>query len=148
MSEYPDYSGLEAQWQTDCQQWNGSITATNHRRPALSNPPMYLKLFNDGYDTYADLKADLDEATKLAGWLTVAQRSKPDVVTLGCSRGAPRPSTATRNNASTIKAGCKWRAIANKTKSTSATTIGARKHRAQSSVGALTIAQSTSRATG
>jgi hypothetical protein len=63
MSEVPDYSGLEAQWQVDYHNWNTNITATNHRRPALSSPPTFLKLFNNGYNTYEDLKADLDEAT-------------------------------------------------------------------------------------
>jgi hypothetical protein len=119
MAEVPDYSGLEAQWQVDCHNWNANITATNHRRPALSNPPTFLKLFNDGYDTYADLKADLDEATSSAGWLTVKQNSKPNHAILACSRGAQRLSTATITNASTIKVGCKWSAVAHTAKKTS-----------------------------
>ena len=67
MAEVPNYSGLKAQWQVDYHNWNANITATNHRRPALSNPPTFLKLFNNRYDIYADLKADLDKATSSAG---------------------------------------------------------------------------------
>jgi hypothetical protein len=71
MAQVPDYSGLEAQWQADCQNWNANITGTNHRQPALANPPPFLKLFHDGYGTFESLKADLDEATKLSGYFTV-----------------------------------------------------------------------------
>jgi hypothetical protein len=118
MAQVPDYSGLEAQWQADCYNWNTNITVTNHRLPALSNPPMFLKLFNDGYDTFEDLKAELDVSTKSAGWLTLVRSSKANHATLICSRGAMRPSTATTNNTSTIKAGCRWQAIAHATKQT------------------------------
>ena len=106
MSEVPDYSGLEAQWQVDCHNWNANITATNDQRPALSNPPTFLKLFNNGYDTYKDLKANLNKATGAGGWLTVKQNLKLKHVILACSRGAQRQSTATTSNALTIKAGC------------------------------------------
>jgi hypothetical protein len=70
-------------------------------------------------DTYEDLKADLDKATGAGGWLAVKQNSKPKHVILACSRGAQRQSTATTSNASTIKAGCQWSAVAHATKRTS-----------------------------
>ena len=54
MADVPDYLRLEA-WQADCLKWNSNITAANHRRPALSNRPPFLKLFHDGYNTYAEL---------------------------------------------------------------------------------------------
>lgn len=112
MAEVPDYSGLEAQWQSDCLKWNTNITATNRRQPALSRPPAYLKLFHDGYDTYDDLKADLDTATKMAGYVTVKEDSGANYARLRCSRGSTRPSTATKNSSSTIKTGCSWSALA------------------------------------
>jgi hypothetical protein len=100
MAQVPDYSGLEVQWQVDCANWNSNITATNHRQPALSNPSPFLTLSNDGYDTYDDLKADLDVATKSAGWVTHILNSRPNSKTLVCGRGAERPSTATTSNVS------------------------------------------------
>jgi hypothetical protein len=119
MADVPDYSGLQAMWRADCAKWNFNITATNHRRPALSNPPPFLKLFNDGYDTYTDLKADLDEATSSAGWLTVFYSVKPNRKILVCSRGIQRPMTATKSNATMIKVDCKWSAVAYTAKKTS-----------------------------
>lgn len=119
MAQVPDYSGLEAQWLADCHNWNNNITATNHRQPALSNPPAFLKLFQDGCDTYKELKTDLDESTKSAGFLTVTRKSDPKRVVLLCSRGAQRPSTAITNHSSTIKTGCQWQALAHTTKATS-----------------------------
>ncbi|KAL2272258.1 hypothetical protein FJTKL_07167 [Diaporthe vaccinii] len=118
MTQVPDYSGLEPQWQADCHSWNSSITTTNHRQPALSNPSMFLRLFNDGYDTYENLKAELDEATRLAGWLTVSYSSKSTRKMLACSRGAQRPSASTTHNTTTIKADCPWRATAHMTRAT------------------------------
>lgn len=118
MSQVPDYSGLEAQWQTDCHNWNANITATNHQQPALSNPSAFLKLFGDGYNTYKDLKANLDKSTKSAGFLTVVRRSEANRMVLACSRGAQRPSTAKTLNASIIKSGCKWQALAYATRAT------------------------------
>jgi hypothetical protein len=118
MSQVPDYSGLEAQWQADCHNWNNNITATNRRLPALSSPPIFLKLFNDRYDTFKDLKAELDVFTTSARWLTQVQSSKPNHVTLTYSRSAQRLSTATKNNAMTIKSGYRWQAIAYATKQT------------------------------
>jgi hypothetical protein len=50
MGHVPDYSDLEAQWLTDCHNWNTNITTTNYRQPALFNPPGFLKLFNDTYE--------------------------------------------------------------------------------------------------
>jgi hypothetical protein len=125
MALIPDYSGLEPEWLADCHKWNANITATNHRQPALSNPPTYLRLFNDGYDTLDDLKADLDKATTNAGWLTVKYHAKENYTKLLCSRGAQRATTATASTP--------------------------RKRRAQSTVGVLArkpITQATSRATG
>jgi hypothetical protein len=119
MGHVPDYSDLEAQWLADCHKWNTNITTTNHRQPALSNPPDFLKLFTHGYDTYEDLKAELDKATSAAGWLTVSYSTKPNRRILACTRGAQRPSAATKKNATTIKAGCAWRGIAHTTKYTS-----------------------------
>jgi len=87
MADVPDYSGLEAMWQAEYAKWNSNIIAINYCRPVLSNPPLFLKLFNDSYDTYIDLKADLDKATSSAGWLTVSYSIKPNRKILVCSQG-------------------------------------------------------------
>ena len=87
MADVSDYSGLEAIWQADCAKWNSNITAINHCCLVLSNPPPFLKLFNDSYDIYTDLKADLDEATSSAGWLTVSYSAKPNRKILVYSQG-------------------------------------------------------------
>jgi len=88
MGHVPDYSDLEAQWLADCHKWNTNITTTNHRQPALSNPPDFLKLFARGYGAYGGLEAGLDEATSAAGWLTVSYSTKPNRRILACTRGA------------------------------------------------------------
>ena len=90
MVQVPDYSGLEAQWQTDCHNWNANITAINHRLPALSNPPAFVKLFQDGYYPFKDLKAASDQTTTSAGWLTVVHNSKPKKTLLATGHQPPR----------------------------------------------------------
>jgi len=112
MAHVPNYSGLKAQWLTDCHNWNTNITATNRRQPALSNPSGFLKLFNNGYNTYKDLKADLDKATSAASWLTVFYSTKPNRQIMAYTRGAQRPSTTTKKDTTTIKAGYIWQATA------------------------------------
>jgi len=101
----PDYLGLKAQWLTDCHNWNTNITATNYRQPVLSNPPGFLKLFNNGYNTYKDLKADLDKATSTAGWLIVSYSIKPNRQILAYTYNTQRPLTAIKKDTTIIKAG-------------------------------------------
>lgn len=67
MADIPDYSGLEAQWQADCHNWNSNITATNRRRPALSNQLPHI-----------DLTVD-DVASKVGG----GEGTQPEIKVLG-----------------------------------------------------------------
>jgi hypothetical protein len=69
MSLFPNYAILKPQWQADCNNWNASISAINYYLLVFSSPPIFLRLFNNRYNTFKDLKAELDAFTKSAGWL-------------------------------------------------------------------------------
>ena len=118
MVEVPDYSSLKTQWQVNCYNQNANITATNYYRPALSNPPTFLKLFNNRYNIYTDLKANLDKATSSASQLIIKQNSKLNYVILVYSYSAQCLLMAIITNALMIKVGYKQLAVAYTAKKT------------------------------
>lgn len=115
----PDYSYLPPDIQAACQRWNATITIANRRLPALSNPPPYLQLCTTGFDTFEELKTELDAATKCAGFVTTIRDRKKEYARLVCARGAKRhdaPPAQAQASAKTIKVGCPWTLLASATK--------------------------------
>lgn len=120
MAAMPNYAHLDADLRAACLKWNSDLTMANGRYPALSNPPPFLKLMTDGFDTYEEAKEELDRFTKAAGYITVKNDSKSTYARLECARGPQRRHSVAKGEkaktATTIKKGCLWVALISKTK--------------------------------